>query len=200
MPIFGRKPWAAFKAFETHVQQLVGQLLPTQQPVNLVGSRDDEDTAYLGFAPSPGSARATVVLDTAHGKLQFYFRQELHAVYEKEDGFRLSTRRYWYHLYKGDAIDAFMRWEYVDRKLEPEARYPRHHLHVHDIVLPVGDSGAGIDLKKAHLPTGWVTIEEVLRFLINELGVTPPCGDRWNDEILDGERRFYEDFTSKRYK
>lgn len=200
MPIFGRKPWAAFKEFETHVQQLVGQLLPTQQPVNLIGPDDDEHTAYLGFAQRPGSARPTVVLDTAYGKLQFYFRQELHAEYQKEKGFRLTTRRYWYHLYRGDAIDAFMRWEYVDRKLEPEARYPRHHLHVHDVVLPIDDSSAGIDLKKTHLPTGWVTIEEVLRFLINELGVTPPCGDRWNDELRDGERRFYEEFTSKRYK
>lgn len=200
MPIFGRKPWAAFKAFETHVQQLVGQLLPTQQPVNLMGSRDDEDTAYLAFAPRSGSARPTVALATTYGRVQFYFRQELRVEHEKGTGFRLTTRRYWYHLYKGDAIDAFMRWEYVDRKLEPDARYPRHHLHVHDVVLPVGDSGAGIDLKKAHLPTGWVTIEEVLRFLINELGVTPPCGDRWNDELLDGERRFYEEFTSKRYK
>jgi hypothetical protein len=197
VPIFGRKPWAAFKQFEDHVQRLVGTLLPTQQPITLVGAESDEDTAYLGFAPNPGS---TVALDTVYGWIQFYFRQELRAEHEKGNGFRLTTKRYWYHLYKGDAIDAFMRWEYVDRKLEPEARYPRHHLHVHDVVLPVGDTGAGIDLKKTHLPTGWVTLEEVLRFLINELGVAPPCGDRWDQELRDGERRFYEEFTSKRYK
>ena len=69
---------------------------------------------------------------------------------EKGNGFRLTTKRYWYHLYKGDAIDAFMRWEYVDRKLEPEARYPRHHLHIHDVVLPIDDRSTGIDLKKTH--------------------------------------------------
>jgi hypothetical protein len=200
VPIFGRKPWAAFKGFENYVQRLVGQLLPTQQPVNLIGAIGDEDTAYLGFAPSPGSTRPTVALDTMHGRVQFYFRQELHAEYEKGNGFRLTTKRYWYHLYKGDAIDAFMRWEYVDRKLEPEARYPRHHLHVHDVVLPIDGSSAGLDLKKAHLPTGWVTIEEILRFLISELGVTSPCGARWDEELRDGERRFYEEFTSKRYK
>jgi len=200
VPIFAHKPWAAFKKFEAHVQRLVGQLLPTQQPVNLIGASGDDYTAYLGFAPSPGSTRPTVALDTTHGRVQFYFRQELHAEHEKGNGFRLTTRRYWYHLYKGDTIDAFMRWEYVDRKLEPEARYPRHHLHIHEVVLPIDGSSAGIDLKKTHLPTGWVTLEEVLRFLINELGVTSSCGDRWDQELRDGERRFYEEFTSKRYK
>ena len=93
-----------------------------------------------------------------------------------------------------------MRWEYVDRKLEPEARYPRHHLRIHDVALPIDGSSSGIDLKKTHLPTGWVTIEELLRFLISELGVTSPCGDRWDQELRDGESRFYEEFTSKRYK
>jgi hypothetical protein len=200
VPIFGRKPWPAFKEFHAHVQRLVGVLLPTQQHVSLIGAVGDDYTAYLGFAPSPGSSRPTVALDTTHGRVQFYFRQELHVEHEKGNGFRLTTKRYWYHLYKGDAIDAFMRWEYVDRKLEPEARYPRHHLHIHDVVLPIDGSSAGIDLKKTHLPTGWVTIEEVLRFLISELGVTSPCGGRWDQELRDGERRFYEEFTSKRYK
>lgn len=200
MPIFAHKPWAAFKEFQTHVQRLVGQLLPTQQHVSLIGATGDDYTAYLGFAPSPGSARPTVALDTTHGRVQLYFRQELHTEHEKGSGYRLTTRRYWYHPYKCDAIDAFMRWEYVDRKLEPEAHYPRHHLHIHDVVIPVDGSNTGIDLKKTHLPTGWVTIEEVIRFLIGELGVTSPCGDRWDQELCDGERRFYEEFTSKRYK
>jgi hypothetical protein len=49
-------------------------------------------------------------------------------------------------------------------------------------------------------PTGWVTIEEVIRFLIVDLGMSPPCGDDWPNVVRESERKFYEDFTGKRYE
>jgi hypothetical protein len=45
-----------------------------------------------------------------------------------------------------------------------------------------------------------VTIEEVIRFLIVDLGISPPCGaDAWARLLEESERRFFEDFTGKRY-
>jgi hypothetical protein len=43
-----------------------------------------------------------------------------------------------------------------------------------------------------------VTIEAVIRFLIVDLEVEPPCGDEWADRIHESEKRFFEDFTGKR--
>ena len=64
--------------------------------------------------------------------------------------------------------------------------------------LAIGDGE--LDLDKAHLPTGWVTIEEVIRFLIFDLGMQPPCGDSWPDLLEKSERKFFEDFTGKRHR
>lgn len=150
MPIFGNKPWKAFRRFEEHVADLVGKILPCDRPVVLEGGRGDDRVAYLGLAKGNDGQRPTVALKTAeHGPIQFSFRQELRAEPDKHNGYRLTTKRYWYHLYRHGALEAFMRWEYVDRKIEPEARYPRHHLHIHDVDLPMSDTSA-VDLKKAH--------------------------------------------------
>jgi hypothetical protein len=59
--------------------------------------------------------------------------------------------------------------------------------------------GGNIDLNRAHAPSGWVTIEEILRFLIHDLGVTP-VDDGWPVALEESEQEFFENFTSKRYK
>jgi hypothetical protein len=88
-----------------------------------------------------------------------------------------------------------LRWEY-DRST-PNDRHPRHHAQMRaDVTIGTG----ALDLDRAHLPTGWVTLEEVIRFLIVELEIDPPCGDKWPEELAESERRFYGDFTGKRYK
>jgi hypothetical protein len=49
--------------------------------------------------------------------------------------------------------------------------------HVTTPHLHLGGSLAGIDLSKAHLPTGVVPLQEILRFAIVDLGVEPLRGD-----------------------
>jgi len=46
-----------------------------------------------------------------------------------------------------------------------------------------------MDLDKLHLSTGWVTIEEVIRFLIAEMGVKPKTAD-WDAELIKSEELF----------
>ncbi len=46
-----------------------------------------------------------------------------------------------------------------------------------------------MDFDKLHLSTGWVTIEEVIRFLIAEAGVKPKSAD-WDDTLLRSEELF----------
>jgi hypothetical protein len=45
------------------------------------------------------------------------------------------------------------------------------------------------------VPTGWVTIEEVLRFLITDLDVIPPCDNAWAGKLGASEKEFYVNFT-----
>jgi hypothetical protein len=48
-----------------------------------------------------------------------------------------------------------------------------------------------------HIPTGWALIEEVIRFLIHDLGMEPPCGDRWPEILEESENKFFKEFTDK---
>jgi hypothetical protein len=52
-------------------------------------------------------------------------------------------------------------------------------------------------MNKLHVPTGFVAIEEVLRFCIVDLGVPPLAGeDRWNTALDESYRRFKTEFTT----
>jgi hypothetical protein len=81
-----------------------------------------------------------------------------------------------------------VRFEYVSRHTDPAFRYPRHHVQFHrDYDGVRGDFSP----HKFHIPTGWVTIEEVIRFLITDLGV-PPLIENWDEELRRSEEQFRE--------
>lgn len=82
-----------------------------------------------------------------------------------------------------------MRWEYHPDVQEGYGRfYSERHLHV-AATLPdaPGGSNRQIALKRLHLPTGTLTLAGVIRFLITDLGVSPPCGDEWESRVREGE-------------
>jgi hypothetical protein len=113
--------------------------------------------------------------------------------------FRLRTREYWYRLQvKPDLKEkALIRWEYKSNPEQSKPSYCRNHVQIQMQAL-LGEGG--IDLDKAHLPTGWVTIEEVIRFLIVDLEVEPPCKEEWPEKLAESERAFYEEYVPKRYE
>jgi hypothetical protein len=102
---------------------------------------------------------------------------------------RLHTAEYSYHLLEDRSPDSrwIVRWEYKSHRRRRN-QYPRNHVHIDTVVqTPAGP----MDLDKLHLPTGWVTIEEVIRFLIAEMGV-PPKIDDWDDKLVESDRFFRE--------
>ena len=60
------------------------------------------------------------------------------------------------------------------------SRVKTPHLHVGGRTTPV-------DLSKAHLPTGFVTLPAVIRMTITEFGVEPLRAD-WRDVLAEAER------------
>jgi hypothetical protein len=191
MPIVESTPKKCFERFRKHLAKLVAATVTAERPL-LVHEGDTRIT--LSFREGKPVA---VPIDTDYGRLFFYLGQALEAV--PEDGmFRLVTRQYWYRIQTAAPLTAkaALRWEY-DSATPPDA-YPRHHAQM-KAALALG-GGHQVDLDKVHMPTGWVTVEEVIRFLICELGMRPPCGAKWPDLLADSERAFYEDFTSKRYR
>jgi hypothetical protein len=139
-----------------------------------------------------------IPLETRLGTAYLYMSQELLA---DADGkaFRLRTTKYAYKLFaqcpKIDD-DSVIRWEYESAP-RVHSGACRHHVQFGKMAQPITFGSGAFDLTRFHMPTGWVTIEEVFRFLICELDVKPPCGDRWPQVLGDSERAFFEGFTDK---
>ena len=95
---------------------------------------------------------------------------------------KVSTATYVYALYdRPDTATAepLIRWHW-DRD---NPNWPEPHVHV---AVP-DPQGKGVDL---HIPTGArVSIEQVVAFLIRDMGVTPAIPD-WQDVLGDGQARF----------
>lgn len=191
MPIIGRTPADCVNTFRRHVAQLVSKTITTRFPVRVI-----ERAPRMIMSLSDGAA--PLPLDTNVGRVFFSLGQALEAVREDDGAFRLRTLEYWYRVQEtaDPKGHAFLRWEYMRPRSVAIAGPPRHHLHARATV-PV--AAENLDLNKVHVPTGWVTIEEVIRFLIHELGVKPPCGKSWPSVLAESEDAFYERFTGKRY-
>ena len=192
VPILGRTPQECFDVFSEHVSQLVAATISDRHPI--IPLQTEKQLLSLSFREQ--TAIAVPIETRDHGRLHFYLGQLLEAV-DARDGYRLTTKQYWYRLQLEPELTAkaVLRWEY-DSTTERD-RHARHHTQ---IATSVDLGGTPLDFNKAHLPTGWVTFEEVIRFLIHDLGITPPCGADWPVKLEESERRFYEDFTGKRYR
>ena len=95
---------------------------------------------------------------------------------------KVSSARYTYAVYDRPDIggtEALIRWHW-DRD---NPNWPAPHVHV---AVP-DPQGKGVDL---HIPTGArVSIEQVVAFLIRDMGVTPAIPD-WQDVLGEGQARF----------
>lgn len=199
MPITGRTPEDCFDQFRTHVGALVAEMLPTECPMLCLrpAKKLPQDRRTLAFR-CPDSMDAVPLETREHGTVYLYAAQELRTFAEAGQQ-RLRTVAYWYKLYTEDSLlndDAVVRWEYASAT--PGTAGPcRHHVQFGKMVPPVAFGSGTFDFTRFHMPTGWVTMEEVFRFLVHELGVDPPCGTRWPDVLQASERAFFGGFTDK---
>lgn len=121
------------------------------------------------------------------GGLFLAVSQQLEVEPQPDKTWRLRTMEYNYHLLGGPSPDSpwIIRWEYKSHSRQRN-EHPRHHVHLATVI----DTPAGkMDFDKLHLSTGWVTIEEVIRFLIAEVGVKPKANN-WDEELIKSEELF----------
>lgn len=206
MPITGGTPHECFNEFREHVAGLVQKIVPTRCPIRFTDqlSRHRRTLSFVNAADNDA-----IPIDTSHGKVFLYVAQSLTVAEDKDvpasARYRLRTVQYWYKLYGSSPRlrkeEAVARWEYASVRA-PNSSHCRHHIQFgrresKGIEVPFGTGT--LDLNRVHLPTGWVLIEEVFRFLIHELEMRPPCGPEWANVLHDSESKFYDRFTSKRY-
>ncbi len=184
MPIKGKSLGDCVDQLRSHLNRLLAcTVTPTPLVVFSVPPR-----MHLTFRQA-GQPTA-VELHTKFGRMGLFLGQICESRLSEDQKHTLMTVAYTYSLRPLSASEPLFRWEYV-RQPRADARWCRHHLQG-PILLDFGEQQAL--LNDFHVPTGWVTIEEVLRFCIVDLGVRP-LHDDWHDELMQSYQLFKTEFS-----
>jgi hypothetical protein len=189
VPFEGRNLTQASTAFKDHLNRLLSHTI-THTPIIASVPRRQE-RAWLSFRHRGEPSTATV--RTRFGPMELFLSQECDVIDGEREPVRLRTLSYRYTLTPLGADEPLFRWEF-ERFPEPGSYWCRHHVQG-PIDLNVG-RGTTISLNDLHLPTGWVPTEEVIRFLINDLGVPPLDTSVADDGVPGWHHRLQESVTS----
>lgn len=184
MPFEGRTLFEAGRAFCDHLNAVLARTVTQTRLVAIPPAGRRPGPILVTFYQ--GGQFVEARLATRFGPLQLYLGQLCEGGPVPGGLQRLHTSSYRYTLTPEDAPEPLLRWEYV-KTPPPGAWWCRHHLQG-----PVSLSfarGEAVALNELHLPTGYVPIEEVLRFCIADLGV-PPLSPNWNEILQDSYTRF----------
>lgn len=189
MAIEGDTLEEAARRFREHLNGLLARTVTRTRLVSLP-RRGARRPSSVQIAFRQGGAAIEAPILTRFGRVGLYLGQRCESI-EQSGRHRLRTASYRYALTPQGAREPLLRWEYVRDRGDPDARWCRHHLQG-DVPLPFG---GGVSLNALHLPTGYVTVEEVLRFCIVDLGV-PPLATDWSEQLEASYVLFKGDFTS----
>ena len=188
MAILGRNPGSAVRDFRDHVGGLLSKTLTQQRLVQTSVSGGDK--YLLSFRQNASPAPA--VLRSRFGEIELYLSQVCEAVPSGiRRKYRVRTVEYQYTITPEGSDEPAIRWEYVKEPEDADARWSRHHIQGPLDASPLAPGRSYNDL---HVPTGYVLLEDVIRFCIHDLGV-PPQQENWHKELAKSERRFKDEFT-----
>jgi len=172
--------------FRDHLNRVLHRTL-TEAPLSLVNVRR---AFALRFRRSGVLDPAEVPLQTQFGIAHLSLAQT--CLTEREgDDHRLRTIRYRYTLRPEGDSEPRLRWEYV-REFS-EGNPCRHHMQG-PIAVPFGRHE--LNLNDLHLPTGYTTIEDVVRFCIADLGVHP-LSPEWHEVLEESYYLFKTKFAPR---
>ena len=195
MAIEHRKPKRALETFRERLNSLLRDTITAAPLAPIFAPRPpDGFTAHAEFSFRDGGRPTAVPLQSKLGELRLYVGQvcATHIVGGPlRRTHRVSTQAYTYHLYVGGAHEPLLRWEYLKQWPDEDARWCRHHLQG-PTALDFGSSR--VSMADLHMPTGYVTLEDVIRFCICDLGVQPldPRKD-WHQRL----EQTYDEFRSE---
>jgi hypothetical protein len=202
VPLCGATPEECGAQFRDHLAAVFARIFGGQTP-HVKSLTLDAGRTVVGFwsIQNRGGVKVPTItprkIKTQFGPLLFSFSQDVRAVEcEEHDDLRLETVGYGYRL-STSSSKPIMRWEY-ERWPPPGERpknlHPRHHVQVH---TDVSVDEVTMSLKELHPPTGWVLIEEVLRFLIEDCKMEHQAGDGWHELLVASEDKFHEQFSKR---
>ncbi len=146
----------------------------------------------MNIAFVQGGRPTTARLQTRFGPVRLFVGQVCGSVLSTEGRHRLRILKYAYRLTAEGADEPTLRWEYDSDPADPRARWCRRHLQG-PAPLRFGRGGETF-MNDLHVPTGWLPIEEVIRFCIVDLGVRP-LSPGWHRVLEESYRLSLEQFV-----
>lgn len=180
MSIEGKTPRDAFYNYLEQLNSLLGKTLTKHPLVPEPESREEENFSFtfggLGFAD---------IKSDCFGELRLVLGQVCDSI-DKKKPYHLRTLKYSYSIWPKKHEHPCIRWDYVKRWPTGNEPFCNHHLQGSgSFKLGVAD----FSLDEHHLPTGYVPIEDIIRFCIHDLGVKP-MGGNWHDTLLESAKVF----------
>lgn len=185
MPIQDRSLGQTSRIFTDRLNHILNNTI-TQKRLS-VYLPDHANEAQINFRQR-GSA-SFALLRTSYGEMEMDLRQLCDAVPDEASSLlTLRTLSYRYAIRPVGAAEPILRWEYVRFPPDETSTWNRNHIQG---PIPLGvQNRAGIEanLNDWHTPTGWIAIEDVLRFCITDLGVTP-LSDDWDQRLRERDEQ-----------
>jgi hypothetical protein len=186
MPIEGRSLETVSQEFCDQLNHLLARTICERHLVLIrLGTR--LTISFRGGTGYPEQA----TLNTRFGEIGLYIGLICDATKIKRRLFRLSVSSYKYSLTPIGSSDPLCRWEYLKQWPKEHDRWCRHHLQGD---IPVSIADRNVSLNDLHLPTGYVTIEDIIRFCIVDLSVDP-LSDNWHEILEASYRQFKQEPT-----
>lgn len=183
-----KKPFRASREFATLIGEAVNATV-SHAPIAFVEIEGSEFEGYIAHAP--GAFRAPESLPLVDGGFLYLYQR---LVLRRKEKF-LTTAEYRYTYETSQTRDDWIfRYEYLR---EPGDDYPYPLAHAHFNGTPEKYAG-GKSFPALHLPTGRVTVEDVLRHLVveHEIG---PISDSW-EQTLKETKESFEEIQRKRIR
>jgi hypothetical protein len=172
-PLPGRNAHEAREAFLVPLRRALSCITDAQL---FVPGKSPGDLEALALSADPLRLRSGSRPDHTYVKL--VIGHQFRVVQDGPTDWHVSTAQYEYYILDDDERE-LIAWHW-----HPGSRITYPHLH----------APAGTITHKMHVPTGRVSIESVLRMLLNDLAVSPmPARTQDFSQILDeSERNFIE--------
>lgn len=165
MPFEARTAREATHRYRESLNSLLAHTTTRTPLITVVGKRSGNITVSFR---RDGQISATT-LPSRFGPVNLSLYQTLDAVEGQRERVRLRVIDYQYTITPLGADEPLFRWEFV-RFPSSGSFWCRNHLQG-SITVDVG--GRSVNLDDWHLPTGHVPIEEIIRFCIVDLDVSP---------------------------
>ncbi len=185
MPIRGQTLHKAAQTFCKHANRILNRSVTKGRLIVI----DVPPRVQIAFRQA--GLPVEVPLQTRFGPIGLYLGQVCDSVVGRDGFHTLRTIEYRYTLTPEGAPEPLLRWEYT-KFPPPDVEWCRHHLQGRPVQLNIHRYEVG--LNEIHLPTGYVTFEDVLRFCIVDLGVRPLHPD-WSTILRRSYERFRAEFV-----